>query len=72
MAQHDGIPVEGLRPTFTWQVGEQVLDTHEVVAPEGLQGSGRIMIGLYDTETFERQLFSNGWDEVDLAVVEFD
>ena len=52
--------------------GKQVLDTHELVAPEGMQGSGRIVIGMYDTETFERLLFSHGWDEVELAVVEFE
>jgi hypothetical protein len=72
VAQHDGIPMDGLRPTFTWQEGEQVLDTHELEVPEVVQGSGRIVIGFYDTETLQRQSFSNGRGEIELASVEFD
>lgn len=72
LTQHDGIPLEGSRPTFSWQEGEQILDTHELVVPEGTQGSGRVVIGVYDTETFERQLFTDGRDEVKIADVEFD
>ncbi|MBI1802249.1 MAG: hypothetical protein HYR71_11550, partial [Chloroflexi bacterium] len=49
LAQHDGEPVMGARPTRSWQAGEYVKDTHPVTVPESLEpGVYRIEIGLYD------------------------
>jgi len=62
LAQHDGIPVDGTRPTSTWQAGEQLLDVHDLVVPDGVQGNGRLVIGLYDTETLQRQDLIPGQD----------
>jgi mannosyltransferase len=57
VAQHDGVPLFGTRPTTTWQPGERLLDRHEIVLPGsgGLgSGNGRIIVGLYHSETIER------------------
>jgi hypothetical protein len=60
IAQHDGIPVEGTRSTTTWVEGEQLLDRHSLVVPEGVIGPVLLVAGLYDTETIERQTFEDG------------
>lgn len=57
IAQHDGVPLLGTRPTTTWRPGERLLDRHEVILPDnGVMGSGNghIAVGLYDSETIER------------------
>ena len=57
VAQHDGVPLFGTRPTTTWQPGERLLDRHELILPgnEGMgSGNGRIIVGLYHSETIER------------------
>lgn len=72
LAQHDGIPANGMRPATTWQAGEQIVDTHEFTVPEGVTGNGRLVIGLYDTETLERQLLANGQDYLLMLEVEFE
>lgn len=57
VAQHDGVPLFGTRPTTTWQPGEQLLDRHEIVLPGAAgmgSGNGRILVGLYHSETIER------------------
>jgi hypothetical protein len=57
VAQHDGVPLFGTRPTTTWQPGERLLDRHEIMLPGsgGLgSGHGRIIVGLYHSETIER------------------
>ena len=57
VAQHDGVPLFGTRPTTTWQPGERLLDRHEISLPgnEGMgRGNGRILVGLYHSETIER------------------
>ena len=63
-AQHDGIPGNGNRPTTTWIPGEQVLDTHTLIVSEGYSGNGRLIAGLYGTETLEREQFDTGDDFV--------
>lgn len=71
IAQHDGIPVEGTRPTTTWATGEQLLDRHSLVVPERAAGPLTLIAGLYDTETIERQPFEDGrtaWPIADLMV----
>ena len=71
LAQHDGIPVDGTRPTTTWQAGEQLLDVHDLVVPVGVQGNGRLVIGLYDSESLQRQEISPGQDAVQLIEIHF-
>ena len=60
IAQHDGIPILGTRPTPTWQPGEQLLDRHELIVPEGASGPATLVVGLYDSETIVNQTFDNG------------
>ncbi len=71
VAQHDGIPVDGTRPTTTWQAGEQLLDVHDLVVPDGVQGNGRLVIGLYDSETLQRQDLALNQDALQLLEIRF-
>lgn len=71
IAQHDGIPAFGTRPTTTWQPGEQILDKHRVAVPPEFAGvAGKLVVGLYDSATIERQIFANEQDILWLADVE--
>jgi len=50
IAQHDGVPGEGVRPTIGWLSGELIVDYHGLVfAGEGAvyTGPARIAVGLY-------------------------
>ncbi len=61
LAQHDGAPMFGTRPTTTWNRGEQLLDRHElVVAEPGVGGNGRLLIGMYRPDALERLPWENG------------
>jgi hypothetical protein len=71
VAQHDGVPVDGTRPTTTWQAGEQLLDIHDLVVPDGVQGNGRLVIGLYDSETLQRQDLAPGQDALHLLEIQY-
>ncbi|MHB8620419.1 MAG: glycosyltransferase family 39 protein [Chloroflexota bacterium] len=49
VAQHDGIPVAGTRPTTTWSPGERLTDRHGLLTPRTLPpGRYRLQLGLYD------------------------
>lgn len=63
LAQHDGVPVWGTRPTTTWQRGELVLDRHALTVP-ALSGpeTGALIVGLYASETVERAPLADGGD----------
>ena len=51
-AQHDGMPVDGLRPTETWQPGEYIQDMHVIFVPADVPaGVYQINVGLYDAVT---------------------
>jgi hypothetical protein len=71
VAQHDGIPVEGTRPTTTWQAGEQLLDIHDLLVPDNVQGNGRLVVGLYDSETLQRQDLAPGQDALQLLEIQY-
>ena len=48
VAQHDGEPAGGARPTDAWQAGEAVLDRHGLWLPAELPaGDYRLLLGLY-------------------------
>jgi len=48
MAQHDGIPAQGARPTTSWLPGEVVADAHPIAVPAGLPaGRYEILVALY-------------------------
>jgi hypothetical protein len=51
-AGHDGIPVEGMRPTAGWAVGELLVYRREIVVPqEAPPGRYRLQVGLYDWQS---------------------
>jgi hypothetical protein len=55
VAQVDGNPAGGFRPTTSWRSGEVILDSHTVtVPPETSNGTYEIWVGLYDAKTGER------------------
>lgn len=48
MAQHDGPPAEGKRPTTSWLPGEVVADVHPIMVPPDLPaGRFEILVALY-------------------------
>ena len=55
IAQHDGEPVTGRRPTHTWKEGDRIIDTHKMVwLTREYEGIATIEAGLYDFQTLER------------------
>lgn len=52
LGQHDGIPVEGTRPTTGWTAGEVLVDFHSVpLVATDYAGEARIAVGFYDPAT---------------------
>jgi hypothetical protein len=54
VAQHDGPPVEGRRPTTGWVQGEIIVDSHLLRWREEYTGTCPIEVGLYDPITGRR------------------
>ena len=55
MAQHDGVPGEGVHPTLGWVAGEVIADRHELaMLPQGLTGRSQLAVGMYDPLTGAR------------------
>jgi hypothetical protein len=55
VAQHDGVPVNGERPTWSWWGGEVIRDAHELVIGADLPGGAyTLSAGVYDFATGER------------------
>ncbi len=73
VAQHDGIPGTGQRPTSGWAAGEEVGDRHGLLLPTAGPGELTILVGLYDPDTGQRLRLADGHDALELcrlAVVE--
>ncbi len=52
---HDGVPVNGIRPTTSWEPREILTDLHEIPVPADAQpGRYTIEIGLYEETTLVR------------------
>jgi hypothetical protein len=49
LAQNDSVPVEGTYPTTAWQVGELIVDAHDVKTDA--KGAFTIFVGMYDPRT---------------------
>lgn len=61
LAQHDGEPAGGDRPTSTWQVGETIEDRHALLVPIGTPtGPYRLLVVLYDAATGARLATAEG------------
>ena len=55
IAQGDNFPMQGDRPTTTWQPGETLIDNYTIALPPDLSpGSHPLRIGFYDPSTNER------------------
>lgn len=55
IAQHDGEPVTGRRPTHTWKKDDKIIDTHKIIwQTQEYTGTATIEVGLYDFQTKER------------------
>lgn len=69
IAQHDGVPVDGTRPTTSWVAGEYLVDTHrlEFLHPD-YRGPAHLEVGLYNPETGARVPLSRGGDHIVLPV----
>jgi hypothetical protein len=54
-AQHDSQPAGGLRPTSSWEAGEEITDHHGLALPADIPaGEYDLTLGLYDATTGER------------------
>jgi hypothetical protein len=65
IAQHDGPPAGGSRPTTTW-IGEEVIeDSHRLTFHDlAYIGPATLIVGLYDAETVVRVPTAQGQDHV--------
>lgn len=66
VAQRDGPPAAGTRPTTTWQPGERVVDRRALVLPAG---EFRLRAGLYDASGARLPLATGG-DAADLGLLQ--
>lgn len=70
VAQHDGEPQGGFRPTAGWAPAEEISDKLGLVIPVGTPpGTYSLLVGLYRPETGERLLLPNGNDHVELGAL---
>ena len=53
-AQHDGVPYEGTRATWTWRDAEIVPDEHTLPTSALPTGTYRLSVGMYDYSTKDR------------------
>jgi len=64
IAQHDGAPAGGTRPTATWVPGETIADSHPMIFQDtAYAGPANIWVGLYDPGS-GRILAETGSDHV--------
>ena len=54
LAQHDGLPGMGKRPTDAWLPGEVIADRHELALRGPHPGAVHLAVGMYDLATMER------------------
>jgi len=70
VAQHDAVPQNELRPTWSWEPGEQIVDHHGLWVPPGIAEPLHLVVGLYDPETNTRLALADGSDAAELGTVE--
>jgi mannosyltransferase len=69
VAQRDAEPADNLRPTTSWQRGEQILDNYGIAIPANLPaGNYTLEIGMYDGE--KRSVFDGHGDHLVLGQVQ--
>jgi hypothetical protein len=67
IAQHDGPPANGSRPTRGWLPGEVIVDPHVLSWQREYRGAATLRVGLYDPATGERLLWASGTDALTLT-----
>ncbi|MFN8484715.1 MAG: glycosyltransferase family 39 protein [Anaerolineae bacterium] len=70
VAQHDGQPQGGGRPTSTWTTTRSIPDFHGLMLPPDAAGQLSLRVGLYDPATGERLRLDDGRDMVEIGTVE--
>jgi hypothetical protein len=64
VAQSDSYPAHGTRSTSEWYIGEQVLDTHDLLLPSDLApGDYELIAGMYQLDTMERLVIEGTADD---------
>ncbi len=70
VAQRDGEPAGGSRPTTSWAAGERVTDNHGLLLPPDLPpGTYTVRMGLYDAFDPNARLAVNETDGLELATI---
>lgn len=70
IAQHDGEPQNGFRPTHRWQRDDEIVDKMGVWIPPGTPpGEYVLVLGLYRADNGERLRLINGTDHLVLATL---
>jgi hypothetical protein len=55
VAQHDGPPIYGVRPTPSWRASEVIEDAHAIPLGDDLApGAYELSVGMYDLESMAR------------------
>jgi hypothetical protein len=70
VAQHDSVPVNELRPTWSWKPGEQIMDNHGLLVPAEASEALRLVVGLYDPDTGTRLTLHDGSDHAEIGMVQ--
>lgn len=70
VAQHDGFPVNEMRPTDSWHPGEAITDNHGLLLPPDAPSCLQVIVGLYDPATGERLPLAGGGDVQTLGGIE--
>jgi len=61
VAQADGAPARGARPTSRWQAGDTVIDSHQIALPADLPpGEYTLVFGMYHWPSLERLALRSG------------
>lgn len=71
IAQHDGWPARGTRPTSWWEAGWQVRDVHYLTLPEGTApGPASLRLLVYDSYSQEVLPFDDGQSMIEIIPVQ--
>jgi uncharacterized membrane protein len=71
VSQQDSEPVGDSRPTYTWGVGETIVDSHGIIVPiDAVSGTYALRTGLYDLFNSESRLYmADGRDGITLEII---
>ncbi len=71
VAQHDGLPAGGSKPTSWWQPDQQIRDVHALTLPPGTPaGPLSLEVVIYDTYSLETIPWAAGQESLPLATLE--